>query len=299
MQVFETFDRLRRHLNDHVLTPPESHAWGLVWSGRFDCLEDTDAAADQCYRLRESGCTASDHGLSKDAAGYQPPVGQERRATPERVPTWIGLSLAYQEEIRKSLGRSQRLSWSKSRGENSIHFDTCGIVLVCRWRGPKGTVKTAYIPGFSTRGATLRSKRERENPHARVSSTSAMRGDALSGTQGRSRENNLTVRERLAQRHAAKWDADDKLFYLVFRPAVQAVRSRQTTGIESFAEGDVGTDVGEFSSDITARLSIGDLKALLPKQSELKVDSWKRFKAEAEGNSARGQTATRLLEGSE
>lgn len=297
MQVFETFDKLRRHLNDHVLTPPESHAWGVVWRGQFDCLKDTVAASDECYRLREVGWKAIEPGLTRDTAESQATTGQGSPATPAGDAAWFRLSVAYQDEIRKSLGRSQRLNWSKSRGEYSIHFDTCGIVLVCRWQGSKGSIKTAFIPGFSTRAATVRSKREWENPHSRVSPSSLMRGDASSGTRARSQDNHLTIRERLAQQHAAKWDAEERLFYLVFRPAVQAVRSRQAPGIESFARGSADTDAGEalgFSSGVDMRLTIGDLKAVLPKQSELKMESWKRLMAEAEGHSAAGQTTTQF-----
>jgi hypothetical protein len=292
MQAFETFSRLRQNLNVHVLASSESYASTLDWGWRFDCFKDTAEAIDQFYRLQQIGWTPSDRGVFKDAAECQLQVAPASPRTPKRDSVWFGFGIAYNKKVRESLTRSQRLDWSLSRSENSVHFDISGILLVCCWQGPKDMVKTAYILGFDVSNAMPRSKRERENRYARVAVTSALRGDAFSGILGRSRNDHVTIRTRWAERCEAKWDAEYKPIYLVFTPAFQVIRSRQTLGVGSVVQGGTALYIEDSSSIFVARLSIPDLMAVLHKQIDLKVKSWKQLKAEAEGHLEQVESAT-------
>ncbi len=292
MSTFKTAKKLQQHLINHVLSPPESLGWGLVWRGRFPCLADDPTAIDHCYRLRKLGQEPPGRPVPNDE------IDSEIKPNPD-AELYRKLSAAYEAETSKSHQRSQRLGWMTERAGVSVHFDPYGIALVMRWKEGRGYVKTAYLPGFGAREQIARSQLDPENVHGRVRSGMRARGATSSGSaaetkrphwqdSGQPRKSqaneNQDIWQRLDHRWATAWDDDQKLYHLVFRPSVQVIRRYQPmdySTIWKLARRKPRKSEGEPRGAVRReihKLAVGAIKSLLPKQSELKFDSWKRLK---------------------
>lgn len=202
MVTFLKSSELAKHLAFHVLTPDESHAWGIVWSGQFACLADSEEASQVCYRLRK--------GLERLEAWEQSP------ATP--------LAERYLKSITDVFRHSAALGWQVMPSGCLLAMDTNGIIGVFDIRSRKPTVITAFIPGFGSVAGTVRAQTT-QNFYARVIPRSAMRRESRTEYGGGSEHDG--VWRRMARKRAATWSPEQRIFYLVFRPVFQFIRRFQ------------------------------------------------------------------------
>lgn len=283
MPDFANPQQLIRHLIFHVLSPPESHAWGLVWRGRFDCLSAEPAAEKTCFRLRNlSGLT--DANLETDRPDERSGLALPVAATSDLASLFQELMHTYQEEIERVQIRSQRLRWMTYRGGEAIHFDPYGIVLICFHRESKPVALTAFIPGATSADGVLRSREAPNDTHARVGGRSGMRR--------RGGPDQGDIRQRMNERRSADWNADQKIFYLVFRPALQFIRRRQPGAPVPGVSGDVGIPLGARNEPRRrGRVEMAEVKAALPPMSQLNYEGWRTYLVAAEGESTRNSSS--------
>lgn len=234
-----------QHLTHHVLTPPESHAWHLIWEDRFASLGDEPAALKWCAMQREAL-----------ASIFQNNAAAEGIATPEPL---APLLQSYLQTIQTQVKNAARLGWTVKLRDQSAGFDTHGIFSATVDVSGSTIIKTAYLPGFGSSEATRQSQAIPSDPHARSRIASKMRGRDREQRTGARRPG---ITSRLAERRSGKWSSEEKLYYLVFRPAVQSLR-RWQPGLNR-----------------EVRPNLQDLKSVLPRMSELKLEHWKALRQE-------------------
>jgi len=281
MPDFSTRRHFVEHLNAHVLSPSESYAWGLIWQERFACLNPDDVGDNECFRLRNlSGQMESDARFVGDAPGMPLSQPNDDSKVSDREVLWLRLASEYRNEIVRAIARSQRLQWHTSRDGAGVYFDPCGIIVICYKLASKPTVSTAYIAGFSSSEVVSCSSELPGDVHARVGSGSRMRRHTG--------ENQGGLRERLQSRRATNWNAAQKIYYLVFRPALRFIRGRQPTAAAPAAYGsNVRGNTRNESTD-KRRVDMAEVKAALPRRSRLEYDDWRNYLIEAEGEPMTG-----------
>jgi len=274
MPEFATPQQLIRHLNFHVLSPPESHAWGLIWRGRFSCLAADPTAEKTCFRLRNM----SDRAIGNADEGRSDVTVDTPTADGEKLDSeslWKELLHAYHTETERVQVRSERLGWRTSRDGGSVHFDPYGIVLICFERDGKPIALTAYVAGATSIGGVLRSHEAPDDAHTRAGGRSRMRRHT-GPDQG-------DVRDRMEARRVTTWNEDQKIYFLVFRPAVQFIRGRQPGSPVPGVSEDSGVPIGAGNSwGRRKRVEMADVKAALPRMSQLDYDGWRKYLADAE-----------------
>jgi len=186
MPQFTSPDHLARHLNDHVLTPVESHAWAVLFGDAFPFLRDSQEALDQCFRIR---------------------VALAQKHSDEAIEE---LKSQYQAVAQKALDESVVIGWSITRNHETIGVALNGVFVTTRiLQTGQLRFKTAYLPGHGTAEGTRRSQDDRGNPHARVDGDRAMRA--------RHRTKDESTRE--ARRKAdirAGWSHEQWVYHLCF-----------------------------------------------------------------------------------
>jgi hypothetical protein len=225
---FETFSSLQQHCIRHVLTPEESYAWNCVWQEQYAFLHPTRAGDDQCYRLREAVWQ-----MNESQAGSEAKMILDR----------------YLAEIERQVSISKQLNWNCENQFTYIGLGINGVVSITSKSANGLTVKTAYLPGFGSSEAVERSKQETDNINARVTVKSRMRFgrepiDSLRRTD-----------QRFSRQCNSDWTAQQKIYYLVFRPVMQFIR-----GYNHWSD--------------RCDLSLADLKERLPRMSQLKFENW-------------------------
>jgi hypothetical protein len=253
-----------KHLIWHVLTPPESHGWNCIWSQRFECLADNQTALKQAAKSRhQTGNFLSEEGDPNDGLAANTELN--------------GLLKTYIESIQNQLVESNRLGWRVSSGKRHVQLDTNGIysVVSVSLIDQSITLITAFLPGFGSSEAVARSKHQAENLHARDAGYS----DQQHRRYPRSRRNGSkaigTSNKRLAQRQSTIGQ-EDRIYYQVFRPVIQFVRSSQP----GFPTPAIDRSIHERPTTEQKSPSICDLKGVLPSMNSLKLDAWKALRTQ-------------------
>lgn len=230
LQVFSDWLKAVQHLCDHVLAAPECFAWTLVAPGCLDVLDPTDAEARWRYARRAEETQGAD---------AQP------------------LYEVYNAAILRDMDDAGRLRWRQSSGEITVTLGTCGVLVVTVRTAPaRSVVMTAFLPGqgdpelvVGRRGTTL------EPPQ--------LRREADESAIRLRRHPFCSARERRArQRRRERQTHEEQLYYDVFKPAAQFIRTRY------HAQYDV--------SGRPHRCDYALLKTVLPRRSQLKFDDWRQ-----------------------
>ena len=153
-------------------------------------------------------------------------------------------------------GDAARLGWKNWRGGVTIALGTEGILMVIA-----NTLKTAFLPGQGDPEAVV-SAAESGGPRS-DSPTPRTRGmrSGRGGVPGWTRE------DRDRWHRQSDWSESQRLYYGVFRPAVQLIRSQYHRGLDV---------PGRRLSDY------GLLKAVLPPMSRLKYHDWLELRETAQ-----------------
>jgi hypothetical protein len=224
---FDTTEKLNQHLINHVLTPEEAHAWYYIWQEDDSRLAPTPAGVDNCFQLRDS--------LHRN---------QELADS---------LTSRYLNSIAEQIKESLALQWTAQSNRRQVGFGLAGVFYVlAKDANQKYTLRTAFVPGFGTSDGTASSQQKPDNPHARNRAASWMRGER---ENQHPRQGRYSICQRSSEGRASQWNADQRLFFLVFRPAMQFLR-----GWNDWKQ--------------AKRLGMSDLKSKLPPMSRLKFDSW-------------------------
>lgn len=219
------------HVRDHVLTAPECFAWAIINPNYAKLVDVDDADARYDYAAQSD----ASHGAMAQ-----------------------GLYAIYSAAIKENAEDARILGWFKERGDPrgavTVAFGTDGVLIVMN---PK-TVITAFVPGQGDPSAVQmchqsrfsrglrRERRIRSQPTDRANT-------AVSERERRTREN----REQ-------RWSREERLYYRVFRPAVQFIR-RCHFGERDFNGQESGRDYGL-------------IKDVLPLRSHLRFEGWKSFR---------------------
>ncbi len=182
---------------------------------------------------------------AEDALARQEIVRQARETAGSSAQ---GLYDLYAGAIRQASRDATTLGWHNSESRVTVALGSAGVLFVID--GP--LVVTAMLPGQG-HGETVRAARgsaDRLLPRER-----GMR----SGRPGRS----LPRREeRRRQQRQQNWTGEERLYYEVFRPAVQFIRSRY----HSYRD----------AGGRLLRCDYALLKAVLPPCSELSLEGWQQ-----------------------
>lgn len=154
------------------------------------------------------------------------------------------------EAVRAEVGNAAALGWHRWREHTTVCLGTGGVVTIFA-----PMIRTAMIPGMGEPEATRRTQA--------LDATSScmwrhrpMRG-ASGAASSRSRRRAPLERER-------GWDRHQRLYYRVFRPAVQAVRQHHPRSLNVYGQ--------------PRHNDVGLLKDVLPRQSELKFQRWRELR---------------------
>ncbi len=233
--VFGDWAAAVQHIQAHLLIEPELSAWLLVIPELREFVELSDELARTAYHERAErsrGATAQD------------------------------LYDLFCRSVRQASRDAFRLKWFAetigTRGQAvTLAIGTAGVLLVV-----ENWLKTAFLPGQGDPQAVLDQRESRgpreESPRA---GRRGMRPDVPGDSQGKDRE------DREQRRREEGWNDGQKLYYKVFRPAIQFVRSHYE--IEFDARGE--RKRGEY----------GLLKSVLPPMSQLKYDNWLALREQA------------------
>lgn len=222
VQFFSDWQSACNHLRDHLLTEPECFAWLLVDPGYDQILDAGNPDARWAY---------ADRALSSGGRTAQ---------------AFYDL---YCAAVSRDLQDAALLGWHRTTGRATVSLGTSGILTVI-----EQAVKTAFLPGQGITEATKASKGRGQGgglPRER-----GMR----SGRPGW-RDNRSSDRDRqIRQQREAQWSRSERLYYRVFRPAVQHLRRSH-----------------HHSRDMFGNLAQSDyalLKDVLPHLSHLKYENW-------------------------
>ncbi len=225
-RLFADWQRAVEHLSDHVLTEPECQGWAIVLADRTLPLQLDDKDARWRYAQQS----------------HQPRGGQAQ-----------SLFDLYTDCIRKATDDAHRLGWhgENDNGSVMVGLGTNGVLVLIE----ESFVVTAFLPGAGEASATREAREQ-----------AGMSRSALPRERGmRTRRSGGADRELRQQQHRQQnWSHEEQLYYLVFRPAVQFIRSRYHS-----------------SRDLTGRLRCCDyalLKDSLPPLSQLRLQNWQQFR---------------------
>lgn len=234
--VFSTWEAACTHMCNHVLAAPESEAWSLA-APAVNQLADV-ANADECWRLaRES---------MKPEGGFAQPLYD-----------------VYVNAIREAAADAARLGWQVSNGNVVVFMGTSGVLVVIERQ-----VKTAFLPGQGDPATTLAAQDAPSRP-GESQTVLARQGGMTSGRKGEFRQKHDGGSRSKPQRMSSR-SREEQLYYTVFRPAVQFIRSRHNR-----------------CRDITGRVLPGGdyalLKGVLPSMSRLKLPHWQTLRSARNG----------------
>jgi hypothetical protein len=155
----------------------------------------------------------------------------------------------YRQAAARAASEAYLLTWQRSEGATTVALGTTGVLVVID--GP--CVVTVYLPGQGSEEAVRQSR----NPDAGGLPRQRRlmrRAEALSPREQRQRS------ERTAQ-----LTLEEQLYYRVFRPVVQFLRSRYHRA---------------YTLDGWRRYDDALLKEVLPPMSRLRFDDWRQYRAQ-------------------
>jgi hypothetical protein len=228
--IFDDWQSACVHLQRHLLTAPECHAWAMV-DPEIAAVVDLDD-----FRARWSW---AQEGIATRGASLQ------------------GLYERFCRAVRRASGDAARLGWKTSHGGVMIALGTEGILMVIAT-----TLKTAFLPGQGDPAAVVSAAESGgPRPDSPVPKARGMR----SGRGGSAGPDSRRDRERRDRQ--ADWSESQRLYYGVFRPSVQFIRSQYHRGLDVR---------GRRLSDY------GLLKPVLPPLSRLKYHDWLELRETAQ-----------------
>jgi len=212
-----------RHLRDHLLTAPECFGWQLVAPqyAQICDLEDADARWAYAQQAADSEC---------------------RTAQP--------LYDLYCAAVSQDTDDALVLGWYHGDSRLMVCLGTSGILTIFNQR----TVITAFLPSQGS-GEATRAGQQTKQP-----GDLPREGGMRAGRVGRRSREAIEHDQQLRQQREAAWSATQRLYYRVFKPAVQFVKRCH-----------------HQSRDMHGRLIRGDyalLKDVLPHLSQLKYEHW-------------------------
>jgi hypothetical protein len=237
VRVFPDLASARAHVRDHLLTAPECEAWALIAPGYAKVI----APGEDRQRL-----DLARH-LEDDPEG-----------------TFLPLFEVYCQVLTAETADATILGWAADSATRDVTVTLGTGAVLCLIEdppsGPGPVVRTAFIPGMGEPEAVLSAKRDdqgslpRERPQ-RHQGTIASRTSERRQRQERGREDRFSWPERV--------------YYGVFRPAVQFLRTQYLR-----------------NRDYQGRIIRHDyamLKDVLPSCSQLKYESWLTFRQRCRG----------------
>lgn len=156
-----------------------------------------------------------------------------------------GLMDAYRQAVDRACFEASRLHWWATDGHVTVSLGIRAVFAVIE----KCTVKTAYIPAQGTPEAVLR-RQERKGVPVPFMPARKMRNH---------RE---TRKDSRAVEREKEWTLQQKIYYRLFRPAVQFIRSRYH---------------GMTAMNGARRNDLALLKDRLPSMSNLKYEKWLEY----------------------
>jgi hypothetical protein len=156
----------------------------------------------------------------------------------------------YRQAADRAANEARVLVWHRSQGSTTVALGTSGALVLIN-----GTsVSTVYVPGHGS-AVAVREAREGETTGLRRQRRLMRGGDDRPQREQRQQ----------AQREAS-WSTEERLFYDVFRPVVQFLRGRYHLACT--------LDGQRYQDDAL-------LKEVLPKMSQLKLEHWRQYRAQA------------------
>lgn len=236
--VFRQTDHALDHIRDHLLTAPECDAWALIHSGLSTIIPQDPK---QRWKLYESA------------------VQSRGTSVQELYDDFAAL-------IEEASSVSSALNWWVQQGTVTAGLSKLGVLVLLDFNEPGAAVpevvRTAFLPGQGSREKT------RESKNRPAEGTGLMREGASRGMRNGARRK-WTRKGSEARRQAARrtrWSVEQRIFFDVFRPAVQTIRDSYWDSNARRAR-KRGTEQHEYAL----------LKKELPPNSELGFDDWREL----------------------
>lgn len=143
-----------------------------------------------------------------------------------------------------------QLAWVIRVGRTTVAMGIQGVLLIV-----DDVVRTSFLPGLGDARETVRAAQAGERRVDRLGMRAPRKGnddDHCSPTPG-------TTRQR------ARWSLEERIYYEVFRPAVQFIR-RQHNWNTGWNDAQLGSN------------DYGSLKQRLPPMSRLRIEQWKELR---------------------
>lgn len=226
VRLFDGWDAAVDHVARHLLSEPEGAAWRLV-EPRLDGLAE---GARHAWRER----------LFREASRTRGVVLQP-------------LYDLYAEVIRRGIAEARHLGWSAPPDQPVTFLSLDGLVGVATRSAGEVTLTTAYLAGQATGHAVLRGREDgRKRPWRDCERP-------LRAQLRELREKKSAPELKKQERRVASWSREQRVYFDVFRPAVQVVRSMQY-------------------DHVRGRNDAALLKSRLPHLSQLRFEMWKSMR---------------------
>jgi len=229
IRFFQDWEKAYKHVRDHLLSRPERDGWRLVIpeiNGLLD-LDNEDAVWDYHRRAaRTSGSSAQD------------------------------LYDCYSRAVEADCLDSKTLGWHRTEEQTTIALGTSGVLTVVT----NQVVKSARLPGLGIAEMTI------ESHGIPVDSPRMPRHRPMRSwhRNGKSDERH-PKEERRKEERESQWTREQKLFFRVFRMAVQHIMRAYHRSYDLLGE--------RFHGDDAAWL-----KDTLPRRSRLKFEDWLKLR---------------------
>ncbi len=236
VRIFDTWELACDHLQSHLLTEPECRAWALVIPEIRNLVELEEPESRWAYSQK-----------AKQTEG-----GAAQK-----------LYDAFSQSVRTAAGEAHRLKWFNFRPVSSwktvtVALGTAGILMVV-----ESWLKTAFLPG---QGEPQAVREQQEQGGLRRDATARRGRNMRSGRPGLRAAADRDEQDQLLREQ--NWSDTQKLFYGVFRPAVQFIRSRYHVEIDA--------------RGLVRHGDYGLLKDVLPPMSHLKYEDWLALRQRAQ-----------------
>ena len=233
--VFRNLDRALIHIRDHLLSEPECDGWALI-DAKLE--KEIPGVSKQRWSLYKSA-------VASDGTKVQ------------------SLYNEFASSIARATADSKRLGWCIQQGTVTAGLSKHGVLVLLDYVDPRSStpeiVRTAFLPGQGSSEST-RASRDRPSSDTGLGRERAGR-KMRSGARKKWARKGREVRQHEARR--TKWSVDERIFFDIFRPALQAIhRSRW----DSSATG--------ARQQQRERHEYALLKPKLPRTSNLEFNDW-------------------------
>ena len=234
VRIFGDGNAAIAHLCDHVLTAPECDGWAVV----MPCYEAVLDPGDGEARWHYARIAQETHGTSAQR-----------------------LYELYSDSIAADAADARRLGWLKTESGVTVTLGTSGVLVIIEAVGGRcRAVTTAFLPGQGCARAVRESVGE-------PGVGRALRRES-SGRSCNHRPGDSPREEQQRQGRESDYTGDERLYYYVFKPAVQFIRNQYHSQYDM-----LGNRCGN---------DYALLKEVLPRRSGLKYRDWLSFRAECE-----------------